>query len=92
MNFDLFVGYDINDVRPFLDYAKTGNYVGAGTVTMERVEIISTATELDYVLWRPKYKSQTLAFYIRAVDDSGNVGQPSNVASALSPFPILLIY
>lgn len=83
--YELYTGYDIRDVREFISFAKTNSYKGKGHAHREIVYTATPSAEVDTLLWRPKYRSRTLAFCLRAVDETGNISGPSNVASALPP-------
>ncbi|XP_052284619.1 calcium-activated chloride channel regulator 1-like isoform X2 [Dreissena polymorpha] len=85
ISYTIYVGYDINDVRAFLDFTDTGLYNGTGNVEMERFDRSTSGYGQEVKLWMPKRVSKTLAFAIKAVDSSGKVGPSSNVASALNP-------
>ncbi|XP_052780593.1 calcium-activated chloride channel regulator 1-like [Mya arenaria] len=84
--YELFVGYDIDDVRQFLQFTNTGVYNGKGNVQRETLQTNSTCAAVKTVLIMPKRKSRTMAFSIKVVDDLGSNSLTSNVASALNPW------
>ena len=85
LRYELYVGYDIRDVRLFLNYTRTGDYRGLGAVSMVTLAGTSPGPVTQTVLFRPDRPSRTLAFALRVVDDLGNAGSTSNVASSTNP-------
>ncbi|WAR25124.1 CLCA1-like protein [Mya arenaria] len=86
VSYELFVGYDIDDVRQFLQFTDTGVYNGKGIVQKEIIQTSSSGSTVEKALIMPKRQSRTLAFSIKVVDALGNTSRTSNVASALNPW------
>ncbi|XP_060596289.1 calcium-activated chloride channel regulator 1-like isoform X2 [Ruditapes philippinarum] len=79
--YHLYIGYDINNVRSFLKYISSGSYDGTGHVANETIAAKSSATETEIFLWNVKMFARTYVFAVRAFDDSGNIGDISNVVT-----------
>lgn len=73
----------MKDVKSFLGYVKSGSYTGPGSVTMKTVPAKEGATKKETLLLKIAGSTKTHLISIRAVDRHGNVGEASNVASAV---------
>lgn len=79
--YELFVGCGIKDVRLFLQYISTGTYAGHGFVVRETVTAHAEGTRDEILTWNVKNTSKIYVFAVRAIDESGNKGEISNIAT-----------